>query len=64
MATDISNHGAQDLKDRYYDVNRKLLKARSPTPGDISQERAALINQYTYDKGLLSRMLFCSFPPL
>ncbi|RUP45175.1 LOW QUALITY PROTEIN: hypothetical protein BC936DRAFT_148522 [Jimgerdemannia flammicorona] len=35
---------------RYYDVNRKLLKARSPTPGEISQERMALIHQYSYDK--------------
>ncbi|KAI9495767.1 hypothetical protein BDB00DRAFT_192475 [Zychaea mexicana] len=40
----------EDLKDRYYTVQRKLIKARPHTPGEYPQERQALIQQYAYDK--------------
>ncbi|KAI9253863.1 hypothetical protein BDA99DRAFT_165657 [Phascolomyces articulosus] len=40
----------EDLKDRYYSVQRKLIKARPHTPGEYPQERQALIQQYAFDK--------------
>lgn len=40
----------QDLKDRYYAVQRKLMKARPHNPGEYPHERQALIQQYAFDK--------------
>ena len=38
------------MKDRYYTVQRKLIKARPHIPGEYQQERQALIQQYAFDK--------------
>ncbi|KAI7855909.1 hypothetical protein BDC45DRAFT_505037 [Circinella umbellata] len=40
----------EELKDRYYTVQRKLIKARPHIPGEYQQERQALIQQYAFDK--------------
>ncbi|KAI9321628.1 hypothetical protein BX666DRAFT_1005703 [Dichotomocladium elegans] len=40
----------EDMKDRYYTVQRKLLKARPYTPGEYPQDRHTMIQQYAYDK--------------
>ncbi|KAI7874500.1 hypothetical protein K492DRAFT_240809 [Lichtheimia hyalospora FSU 10163] len=40
----------EDLKDRYYTVQRKLIKARPHLPGEYHQDRQTLMQQYTFDK--------------
>ncbi|KAI8088883.1 uncharacterized protein BX664DRAFT_358512 [Halteromyces radiatus] len=42
----------EDLKDRYYTINRKLIKARGGLSNDHppSMDRQTLLQQYSYDK--------------
>ncbi|KAL1928834.1 hypothetical protein VTP01DRAFT_2620 [Rhizomucor pusillus] len=40
----------EDLKERYYAIQTKLIKVRPHVPGEYPQERQVLLQQYAFDK--------------